>query len=95
MPIPWFFSLLFGIPATYIIIANPIAGIVAARRGKSFSFVPILGGMLGFIACLTCPIAWVRWFAWVPLLHDFSIPALMYSIVVSEREPSEDGENAT
>jgi hypothetical protein len=51
------------------------------EKTGGFSFAPpFIGGVLGCIGCLVCPIEGVRRFAWVPLVLDPSI--LLMAIVL-------------
>jgi hypothetical protein len=51
------------------------------EKAGGFSFAPpFIGGVLGCIGCLICPIDGVRRFAWVPLAVDPSI--LLMTIAV-------------
>ena len=80
----WVIALALFALSVVIIIGNPIAGFIAQRRGRHFSFIPFVGGILGCIACLLCPVPAVRWFAWAPLVLDLSIPVFWYQVIAGK-----------
>lgn len=85
----WVPTIFLGSVSLLIIIGNPIAAYSAMRRGGSYSFVPFLGGVSGFIACWLCPWTAARYFSWIPLLADITIPLLLYSLVFTDLFPSQ------
>jgi hypothetical protein len=53
------------------------------EKTGGYSFAPpFLGGVLGCIGCLVCPIEGVRRFAWVPLVLDPSIFLLTIALIL-------------
>lgn len=76
-----FGSLSLGFLSALIIVCNGAGVISASRAGRSTSVVPWLGGVLGVGACLMCPYQIVWWFAWVPLILDFSISLLVAAVL--------------
>ncbi len=77
----WVLCLILAVPAALCILGNwgiAAANTVESRRAANrqahhSSFIPWLGGLLGAVACLICPDADVRSFAWLPLVLDLSI----------------------
>lgn len=78
----WIITGLLALLSVLIVVGNPLAGFSAWRRGKSYSFVPLIGGLSGFIACWTCPWTPVRSWSWVPLILDLSIPMAIYVFLI-------------
>jgi len=68
--------------ALLIIAANLVAGILAERRGRNYSAFPFVAGILGCAACLVCPLSIIKYFAWVPLLADYTIPGFLCAVFV-------------
>ena len=68
----WIVAGLLGAIFLYMALANlylllrPII-----RGGKRESWVPILGGLSGMIACFVAPSTTVRAIWWIPLVLDF------------------------
>ena len=61
-----------------LLLVGNIAGCIdARRRKKGFSFVSILGGLLGVSGFLTLPIKTLQDRFWLPLLIDITIPLLI------------------
>ena len=78
----WALTIIFGALSLLLIVGNPVAGVMARRRGKNYSFAPFLGGILGVLSLLFCPIHGVCCFAWVPLILDLSFPMFLYAVFV-------------
>lgn len=74
-------SIIFGVLLALLLLANwcGIIGFAINRfrhpdETRGFSFAPpFVGGVLGCIGCLVCPIEGVRRYAWLPLVLDPSI----------------------
>ena len=78
----WILTAVFGTLSSLLILGNPIAGLIAQRRKKNYSFVPFFGGVFGVLSLLFCPIHGARYFAWVPLILDLTFPMFLYSVFV-------------
>ena len=67
-----------------LLVVGNIAGCIdARRRKKGFSFVSILGGLLGVSGFLTLPIKTLQDRFWLPLLIDITIPLLIVGLLTS------------
>jgi hypothetical protein len=60
-----------------------IVGILGARRGKSFSLVPLIGGLAGMCGLLIIPYPPARVYWWLPLLLDIGCLPLLAAASVS------------
>ncbi len=78
----WAWTILFGAMSLFLIVGNPVAGIIARMHNKHYSFVPLLGGIFGVLCLLVCPIRRAHYFAWVPLILDYTFPAFLYAVFV-------------
>jgi len=78
----WILAGVLGILSLLLIVGNPVAGFIAARHKKNYSFVPFLGGVFGVLSLLFCPIHGSRYFAWVPLILDLTFPMFLYAVFV-------------
>ena len=78
----WILVSVLGALSLLLIVGNPVAGYLARRRGKNYSFVPFFGGVFGALSLSFCPIQAVRYFAWIPLILDLSIPMFLYAVFV-------------
>jgi len=76
----WILAALLGAISLLIIVGNPVAGIIALKRKRSYSSLPFLGGIFGVSSLLFCPIHGARYFAWVPLILDLTIPGFLYAV---------------
>lgn len=53
-----------------------------AMRRKASSWVPLLGGLFGAIACYLSPFPVANRYYWLPFVLDWgSIPGLLYTVV--------------
>ena len=77
----WWLTAILGGFSLCLILMNSISGIIAMLKGRNYSAVPFIGGILGCIACWTCPVTWVRYLSWVPLLIDFTIPCFFRALL--------------
>ena len=68
--IRWPFSVAFTLLGCWIIIQNFRIVYVWYARREHHSWVPLLGGFLGFIGMGLCPLRAVERFAWLPLAVD-------------------------
>ena len=82
LPLAWALAAILGLPSLLLIVGNPIAGFIARRHKKNYSFVPFLGGILGILSLLFCPVHAVRYFAWIPLILDFTFPMFFYAVFI-------------
>lgn len=80
----WVITILFSSFSLLLILGNPIAGYLIARRGGGYSFYPFIGGISGFIACWLSPWTTARYFSWIPLLADITIPLFFYALVFTD-----------
>ena len=58
-----------AVVSAWIIVGNWVCMIAARASKRSYSLVPLVGGMLGVMACRCGPAA-IHPYAWVPLLLD-------------------------
>jgi hypothetical protein len=70
----WIIAGALGAASLLVIVGNPVAALLAQRRGESYSFVPVVGGATGVAACLVCPAIGFSWWAIVPLVMDVTVP---------------------
>ena len=82
--VPWIPTIIFGAISVLLILGNPIAGCYERNRGRNYSFVPFIGGISGFVACWLSPWTYARYFGWLPLLADVSIPAFLYVLLFTD-----------
>jgi hypothetical protein len=80
----WTITAAFASLSLLIIIGNPLSGFIAHRNRKNYSFIPFIGGLAGLIACWTCPWSAARWWCWVPLVADYSIPTFIYMLLFTD-----------
>lgn len=71
---------LLAIVSAWIIVVNWVCMIAALTTKRSYSLVPLVGGMLGVMACRCGPEA-IRPYAWVPLLLDLGTLVVPYTLV--------------
>ena len=78
MDLPWIrwtfaaFLLLFSI---VVIVGNPVAAYKAKQQGRSYSSIPLIGGLAGTSAILAMPVETSAWWAILPLLLDYTVLA--------------------
>ena len=68
-----------------VIVANPLEARRAAHRGRSFCWVPFVGGMLGAAGVMTLLVGLSPeriWFACVPVALNLTYAMLVYVVVV-------------
>ena len=80
--VAWIVAVGLAALSLLLIVGNPVAGLIAQRRKKNYSFVPFFGGVFGALSLLFCPIHGARYFAWVPLILDLTIPMFLYAVFV-------------
>ena len=78
----WIIAGLLGALSLTVIVGNPIAALIAQRRGECYSFVPVVGGITGVAACLLCPAIGFSWWALVPLFMDVTVPMALVVLVL-------------
>jgi hypothetical protein len=71
----WIVALVLGAIGAFVIVGNPVTGMLAMRRGRGYSSVPLIGGLAGFAALLACPVE-TGLLTPLPLLLDYTIPLL-------------------
>ncbi len=71
---------LLAIVSAWFIVVNWVCMIAALTTKRSYSLVPLVGGMLGVMACRCGPEA-IRPYAWVPLLLDLGTLVMPYTLV--------------
>jgi hypothetical protein len=71
--IRWFLTAVFAAVALTVDVGNAIAPIVARKRGRNVSAVPLLGALSGLVACLACPAAGSGKLIPVAVLLDLSV----------------------
>ena len=73
---------LFGIVINWAALVH---NLLAVKRGwRHCSSVHFLPGAAGLLGMLACPIAAIRYYAWVPLLLDLTIPMEVLLPVVEQ-----------
>ncbi|MCE5266481.1 MAG: hypothetical protein LLG00_01155 [Planctomycetaceae bacterium] len=82
LKVAWELAFVFGAISLLFIIGNPVAGVIAKRRGKSYSCAPFLGGIFGSLCLCVCPIHGAYYFAWIPLILDITFPSFLYAVFV-------------
>ena len=82
LPATWVLPIALGALSLHLIVGNPVAGFMARRRKKDYSWVPFLGGVFGASSLLFCPIHGVRYFACIPLILDFTFAMFLYAVFV-------------
>ena len=75
--IAWTLTVGLGGFGALIIVGNWASLIGCLYSKKPTSLVPLVGGLAGAVACLVCPEAGVRRFAWCPLAADLSISLML------------------
>ena len=80
--VAWIVAVVLAAMSLLLIVGNPVAGLIAQRRKKNYSFVPFFGGVFGALSLLFCPIHGARYFAWVPLILDLTFPMFLYAVFV-------------
>ena len=78
----WSTALIFAAFSAIVITLNWLGALHVARSQRSYSPIPFVGGILGCSALLMLPVAGALWFAWLPLLLDYSIPGFLYAVFV-------------
>jgi len=78
----WIIAGVLGAVSLCVIVGNPVAGLIARRRGESYSFVPVVGGVTGVAACLACPAIGLSRWALVPLIMDATVPMALVVVVL-------------
>lgn len=80
----WIVASVCALLSLFCIIGNPLAGMSAVKQGRNYSSVPFIGGLAGVISILALPIGtWHTrlWFAWIPLVLDYTYPLFAYSLI--------------
>jgi hypothetical protein len=78
----WTFFWVLGGLSLLLIVGNWVNSIWAMRRKRSYSWIPLIGGLSGFAALLLCPWPGTGYWCWVPLVADLSIPGFLYAVFV-------------
>jgi hypothetical protein len=78
----WTITVVLGVLSILLIVGNYANSLRAHFDGRSYSWVPFLGGVSGALALWVCPLERSTHFAWVPLLVDLSIPGFLIAFVV-------------
>jgi hypothetical protein len=79
--IRWILSAALGGTALLLDVGNVALPLLARRRGKHMSPVPLLGALLGSTACLLCPVPGTAKAIPVAILLDMSLLGLVvYSL---------------
>jgi hypothetical protein len=78
MTVGWIPTIAFGAIFVFLSLANLFSILLGYWTGKSYSPAVFLGGVCGFIACWTSPWLPARYFCWLPLILDISIPMFVY-----------------
>lgn len=85
----WIVAALAGALSIFILVGNPIAGVKAVRSGRNYSSVPLVGGVLGVVACVVCPVIGWSWWSLLPLALDYTVPGLLYAMLLAGRGKQE------
>ena len=78
----WSAAVVLAALSALTIGANWFGVVNAVRSHSSYSPIPIIGGILGCSALLLVPVRGAWWFAWVPLVLDYSVAGLLYATLV-------------
>ncbi len=70
-----------GIEVLLVLLLNVTGGLTARRRGRSFSFIPIVFGLVGALGGIMAPWPWPALLVPIALVADFTIPLLLYTLV--------------
>ena len=71
--IRWFLTAVLAAVALVVDMGNAVAPIVARKRRRNVSAVPLLGALSGLAACLACPVAGSAKLIPVAVLLDLSV----------------------
>jgi hypothetical protein len=77
----WIAAGLLGFLSLLIIIANPLTAVHVTKQGRSYSWVPFIGGFAGLLAVLVLPAGSWRdrvWFAWIPIALDLTYAMFLF-----------------
>ena len=72
LTILWCIAIPLGLLWLLCAAGNLCCIIGTARRGRSVSVIPFVGGVSGALAVLVCPVVGIWHWFWLPLLIDFS-----------------------
>jgi hypothetical protein len=78
----WPVTVALGAFSALLIVMNWCGVLYAVSRGRNYSPIPLVGGIVGCAALLLCPASGIWRFAWVPLVLDYSVPGLLYAAFV-------------
>jgi hypothetical protein len=73
----WGLTAILGGMALLVDVGNATAPILARRRRKNVSMVPLFGAIFGTIACLLCPLGGSAKFIPIAVLCDLSVMSLV------------------
>ena len=79
--IRWILTAVLGAGALAVDVGNALAPIVARKRGRNVSAVPLVGVLSGLAACLACPVAGSAKLIPVAVLLDLSVYHLVKLVV--------------
>ncbi len=85
----WVGAALLGALSLIIIVGNPLAARAEVRAGRGYSWIPIIGGMLGASAIMLAPLGTLRqrlYVAWIPFVLDLTIPMVIWALVQTSRK---------
>jgi hypothetical protein len=71
--IRWFLTAALAAVALTVDVGNAVAPILARKRGRNVSAVPLLGALSGLAACLACPVGGSAKLIPVAVLLDLSV----------------------
>ena len=76
--IRWLLTVFFAVVAVLVDTGNVAGAIIARKRGRNFSAVPIIGALCGVVACLLCPMIRARYLIPVAVVLDVSMASLAF-----------------
>ena len=80
----WLLTAVLLLLGAYISVLNWLCVVQGLRGRSTSSWIPLLGGVLGAVACVIAPDGALRHLWWVPLLADFgSAPGLAWTALAS------------
>jgi hypothetical protein len=79
--IRWLLTAFLAAVALTVDVGNAVAPIVARKRGRNVSAVPLLGALSGLAACLACPVTGSAKLIPVAVFLDLSVYHLAMLVI--------------
>jgi hypothetical protein len=77
----WVIAAVLALMSLFVLVGNPVAGFQAERAGRHYSAIPFVGGILGGVACVTCPAIGLSWWVVVPIALDYTVAGFFYVLI--------------